>query len=72
MELTKELKEKIDAYLKNKTPKELLDLFKKHGMEEIPKQLSLTDVVSSACDDYQEGINMQCAKCDEPKYKHRN
>lgn len=35
------------------------------------QQLHIPVVVSSACCDYQEGINMQCAKCDEPKYKHK-
>ena len=34
-------------------------------------QLLQPDVISSACNDYVEGINMQCAKCDEPKYKHK-
>jgi hypothetical protein len=47
MKLTKELKENIDLYLKTKTPKELLHLFKKYGIEEIPKQLILSGVVSS-------------------------
>ena len=47
MKLTKELKENIDLYLKTKTPKELLHLFKKYGIEEIPKQLILSGVGSS-------------------------
>ena len=34
-------------------------------------QLLQPDVISSACNDYIEGINMQCARCDEPKYKHK-
>ncbi len=34
-------------------------------------QLLQTDVISSTCNDYIEGINMQCARCDEPKYKHK-
>jgi hypothetical protein len=50
MKLTKELKENIDLYLKTKTPKELLHLFKKYGIEEIPKQLILSGVVSSFLD----------------------
>jgi hypothetical protein len=37
---------------------ELVNLFAIHG------------VVESACDDYAGGINMQCSKCDQPKYKH--
>ena len=35
-------------------------------------QLQQTGVISSACNDYIDGINMQCARCDEPKYKHKN
>lgn len=34
------------------------------------EQCNIADVVESACDDYVEGINMQCASCDQPKYKH--
>ena len=34
------------------------------------QQLTIPIVVGSACDDYVEGINMQCASCDQPKYKH--
>ena len=34
-------------------------------------QLQQTGVISSACNDYVEGINMQCPRCDEPKYKHK-
>lgn len=38
--------------------------------EQAVKNCSITDVVESACDDYVEGINMKCARCDQPKYKH--
>lgn len=34
-------------------------------------ELQETCATISACNDYIEGINMQCARCDEPKYKHR-
>ena len=33
-------------------------------------QCNIADVVESACDDYVDGIDMQCARCDQPKYKH--
>lgn len=45
----------------------LVDVLEKH----LKEQLLQTTVISSACNDYVEGINMQCARCDEPKYKHR-
>lgn len=69
-----------------RTPEEILDYHMhqmgKHivGLHEsdlyecainaIKEALTIPVVVSSACSDYQEGINMQCAKCDHPKYEH--
>jgi hypothetical protein len=46
----------------------LIQLLDKYGQA---LQLQQTDVISSACNEYIEGINMQCARCDEPKYKHK-
>ena len=37
---------------------------------DLQEQLTIPVVVESACNDYVEGINMQCASCDQPKYKH--
>ncbi len=37
-----------------------------------PVNVDLADVIPSACDDYIDGINMDCAKCGEPKYRHRH
>ena len=38
--------------------------------EGLVKKLTIPVVVESACDNYIDGINMQCASCDQPKYKH--
>ena len=35
------------------------------------EQSTIPVVVSSEYCYYKEGINMQCASCDEPKYKHK-
>ena len=35
-----------------------------------PVNVDLADVMFSVCNDYVDGINMDCAKCGEPKYKH--
>ena len=35
-----------------------------------PVNVDLGDVMFSVCNDYVDGINMDCAKCGEPKYKH--
>lgn len=39
-----------------------------------PKQsenVVLYDVVDSVCFEYVDGINMDCAKCGQPKYRHK-
>lgn len=41
-------------------------------VETCDKALAIPADVEGACDDYVEGINMQCSKCDHPKYKHLN
>lgn len=44
----------------------IVDILEKY----LKEQLIQTTVTSTACNKYTEGINMQCARCDEPKYKH--
>lgn len=40
-------------------------------VEEIVKLFDIPVVIKSACSDYVDGINMDCATCGRPKYKHR-
>lgn len=40
-------------------------------LEELKQALTIPVVVESACFDYQEGINMDCSKCGQPKYLHK-
>jgi DNA transposition AAA+ family ATPase len=48
---------------------ELFDEIKKLETTK-PVNVDLADVMFSVCNDYVDGINMDCAKCGEPKYKH--
>lgn len=44
-----------------------INLYYPHLVE----NLAIHDVVDSACFDYVDGINMDCAKCGQPKYRHK-
>lgn len=46
------------------------DWYASDEVQEQVKKCSVLVVVESACDDYVDGINMQCSRCDHPKYKH--
>ena len=41
------------------------------GLKDVVKKLTIDDVIDSACFDYVDGINMDCAKCGQPKYRHK-
>ncbi|MGJ8685073.1 MAG: hypothetical protein ACSHWW_10645 [Nonlabens sp.] len=45
------------------------NLYTEIDLIELLEAFSLHVVVESACDNYLDGINMQCASCDQPKYK---
>ncbi len=57
--------------LRKETLDELEQIAITYAKEYHTLQLLQTGVISSACNEYIEGINMQCARCDEPKYKHK-
>jgi hypothetical protein len=66
------MKEQILKIIENNSPEvateEILQLIADNYQA---LQLQQTGVISSACNEYIEGINMQCARCDEPKYEHK-
>lgn len=52
-------------------PSDTLQFMLDASLEKLNGQLD-TNVPRVTCDEYVEGINMDCARCEQPKYEHIN
>ena len=51
---------------------QVIRLMERYLQSELKNIGVIGDVMSSACDEYREGINMHCAECGESKHLHRH
>ena len=62
--------EMVDPTMDSTGKHKALTLLQMYTIEEL-EEISWYIKNKTTCEDYKEGINMQCASCDQPKYKHK-
>ena len=73
MSVEQDVLNKIKFVLDNNNEAQAIRILEDYGFDKLEegKLLSNENENESACFDYEEGINMDCRRCGQPKYKHK-